>query len=239
MGIKQINCVDAVLQFLARKSWPKWERSQLLLIYGACSWVQWTLWLAFECNNGKTKSKLLNYASLATEIAAPSRNFSLFFHFFFSTHARHNSGLHWIYPLRSALNWFEFSAAFSSLSLFFLVTNKCWWHAGLPPQSYQVSASHVGVLFLLNWQTASHGSYDYIVGVWAICVSACLHLRGCVGTCFPLCNFFANYFLNTQLGPNSICGFFDPNEMFPAECLFGMRNDDSRSYGGLTTNSNF
>jgi len=59
MGIKQINCVDAVSQFLARKSWPKWERSQLLLIYGACSWVQWTLWLAFECNNGKTKSKLL------------------------------------------------------------------------------------------------------------------------------------------------------------------------------------
>jgi len=53
MGIKQINCVDAVSQFLARKLWPKWERSQLRLIYGAFGEVQCTLLLKTKCNNGE------------------------------------------------------------------------------------------------------------------------------------------------------------------------------------------
>jgi len=93
----------------------------------------------------------------------------------------------------------------------------------------------------ISAKLANHdGSYGYIkaVGVWAIYLRVCICLRACAGTCFPLCNFFANYFLNTQLGPNSICGFLlNPN--VPSGMHFGMPNDDARSCGGLATKFKF
>lgn len=69
----------------------------------------------------------------------------------------------------------------------------------------------VGVLFQLNWQTADCGRTS-VGRMWALSmrvyvgkVSMCASASVWIGTCFPLCNFFANYFEYTSL---SGCGCF-------------------------------